>query len=194
LLPKKGGFDGRTKCVSISRCLVPLRGHRGLRLAGPGAGNCIFHNDLPQFTGYGTARAPLYGMIHRLGTNSLWSFLRFAMPAILGLIVSASAAEAQRPVPAKPQTPAVQQSQSRQQIVPPGFFPPTGMCRIWINDVPAARQPAPTDCASAVRNRPANGRVLFGDDAPKTKKGKNDKSKSSPADELVDLITRRISK
>jgi len=114
-------------------------------------------------------------MIHRFGTNSLGSFLRFAMPAILGLIVSASAAEAQRPVPAKPQTPAVQQSQLRQQIVPPGFFPPTGMCRIWINDVPAARQPAPTDCASAVRNRPANGRVLFGDDAPKTKKGKNDK-------------------
>jgi hypothetical protein len=133
-------------------------------------------------------------MIHRSGTNSLWSFSRFAMPAILGLIVSASVAEAQRPVPAKPQTPAAQQSQSRQQIVPPGFFPPTGMCRIWINDVPAARQPAPTDCASAVRNRPANGRVLFGDDGPKTKKGKNDKSKSSPADELVDLITRRISK
>lgn|GEM_PF-618608 len=194
MLPKKGGFDGRTKYVSISHCLVPLSGHQGLRLSGPGVGNCILHNDLPQFTGYGTARAPLYGMIHRFGTNSLGSFLRFAMPAILGLIVSASAAEAQRPVPAKPQTPAVQQSQLRQQIVPPGFFPPTGMCRIWINDVPAARQPAPTDCASAVRNRPANGRVLFGDDAPKTKKGKNDKSKSSPADELVDLITRRISK
>jgi len=115
------------------------------------------------------------------------------MPAVLGLIVSASVAEAQRLVPAKPQAPPTQQSR-REQIVPPGFFPPVGMCRIWINDVPAGQQPAPTDCASAVRNRPANGRVLFGDEPPKTKKGKNDRSKSSPADELVDLITRRIAK
>jgi hypothetical protein len=132
-------------------------------------------------------------MIHRFSTNSLRSFLRFAMPAVLGLIVSASVAEAQRLVPAKPQAPSTPQSR-REQIVPPGFFPPVGMCRIWINDVPAGQQPAPTDCASAVRNRPANGRVLFGDEPPKTQKGKNDRSKSGPADELVDLITRRIAK
>jgi len=130
-------------------------------------------------------------MIQRFGFNSVRSILRIAMPAALGLILSASVAEAQRPVPVKPQAPATRQSQ--QQIVPPGFFPPAGMCRIWINGVPAGQQPAPTDCASAVRNRPANGRVLFGDDPPKTKK-KTDKSKSSPTDELVDLITRRISK
>jgi hypothetical protein len=88
----------------------------------------------------------------------------------------------------------VQQSQGREQIVPPGFYPPAGMCRIWVNGVPAAQQPAPTDCASAVRNRPANGKVLFGDEPPKGKKGKSDKTKSSPTDELVDLITRRISR
>jgi hypothetical protein len=133
-------------------------------------------------------------MNYRFGSMAFSPLLRFALPAAVGLIVSASVAEAQRPVPVKPQT---QQSQSRRgdPIVPPGFFPPAGMCRIWINDVPAGQQPAPTDCASAVRNRPANGRVLFGDDPPKTKKGKSDKgkSKSSPADELVDLITRRIS-
>ena len=123
------------------------------------------------------------------------TFLRLILPAAIGLILSASVAGAQRPVPVKPNTPVTQQSR-RDQIVPPGFFPPAGMCRIWINDVPAGQQPAPTDCASAVRNRPANGRVLFGDDQPKTKKGKSDKgkSKSSPADELVDLITRRISR
>jgi hypothetical protein len=68
------------------------------------------------------------------------------------------------------------------------------MCRIWIDGVPAAQQPAPTDCASAVRNRPANARVLFGDESPKNKKGKSDKKKSSPTGELVDLITRRISR
>src|SRR5258707_12314496 len=117
------------------------------------------------------------------------------MPAVLGLIVSAGVAEGQRPVPVKPQPSPTQQSQSlREQIVPPGFFPPAGMCRIWINGVPAGQQPAPTDCVSAVRNRPANGRVLFGDEPPKGKKGKSDKSKSSPTDELVDLINRRISR
>ena len=160
-----------------------------------GEGNSLYHSDIANLTWYGTARAPLCDMIHRFSSNSVWSFLRFAMPAVLGLIVLASAAEAQRPVPVKPQVPATQQSRSlREQIVPPGFFPPTGMCRIWINGVPAGQQPAPTDCASAVRNRPANGRVLFGDDPPKAKKGKNDKSKSSPTDELDDLITRRIAK
>jgi hypothetical protein len=91
--------------------------------------------------------------------------------------------------------PQQSQSQRREQIVPPGFYPPAGMCRIWVNDVPAAQQPAPTDCASAVRNRPSNGKVLFGDDSPKSKKGKkSDKSKSSPTDDLVDLLTRRISR
>jgi hypothetical protein len=79
-------------------------------------------------------------------------------------------------------------------VVPPAFYPPAGMCRIWINQVPAGQQPAPTDCASAVRNRPANGKVLFGDDPPKSRKGKTEKGKSSPTDELVDLINRRISR
>jgi hypothetical protein len=53
------------------------------------------------------------------------------------------------------------------QNVPPGHRPPAGMCRIWIDGVPPGQQPAPTDCATAVRNRPSNGRVLFGDDAAK---------------------------
>ncbi len=48
--------------------------------------------------------------------------------------------------------------------VPPAYRPPPGMCRIWLENVAPAQQPAPTDCGSAVRNRPANARVLFGDD------------------------------
>jgi hypothetical protein len=48
--------------------------------------------------------------------------------------------------------------------IPASSRPPAGMCRIWLDGVPAAQQPAPTDCATAVRNRPAKGRVIFGDD------------------------------
>ena len=39
---------------------------------------------------------------------------------------------------------------------------PAGMCRVWLNGVRADSQPAPTDCASALRNRPPNARVIFG--------------------------------
>lgn len=46
--------------------------------------------------------------------------------------------------------------------IPPGHMPPPGMCRIWIDGVPAGRQPAPTDCATAIRRRPPNARVIFG--------------------------------
>lgn len=48
--------------------------------------------------------------------------------------------------------------------VPSPHRPPPGMCRIWIDGVPAARQPAPTDCATAMRRRPPNARVVFGDE------------------------------
>jgi hypothetical protein len=52
--------------------------------------------------------------------------------------------------------------------VPKAYLPPAGMCRIWVDNVPAARQPAPTDCATAIRNRPPNARVVF----PATKDGR----------------------
>lgn len=42
--------------------------------------------------------------------------------------------------------------------------PPPGMCRIWLDDVPANRQPEPTDCPTAIRRRPPNGRVIFGEE------------------------------
>lgn len=123
-------------------------------------------------------------------TISLASFWRLLAPAVLGLVLSAGVAEAQR----RPsQSGNAQTEQSRRDpAVPKGFAPPAGMCRIWINGVPPGNQPAPTDCASAVRNRPANGKVLFGDD-PSKAKGKS-KKKSSATDGLVDLITRGIAK
>ena len=45
--------------------------------------------------------------------------------------------------------------------VPKAYLPPAGMCRIWVDNVPAARQPAPTSCATAIRNKPPNARVIF---------------------------------
>ena len=54
--------------------------------------------------------------------------------------------------------------------IPKEFEPPAGMCRVWIDGVPAQQQPAPTDCASAVRNKPSNGRVIYGPDKAKGKK------------------------
>lgn len=65
--------------------------------------------------------------------------------------------------------PGALEAQGKKNDIPAASRPPAGMCRIWLDGVPAAQQPAPTDCASAVRNRPAKGRVIFGDDyvAPK---------------------------
>ena len=69
-------------------------------------------------------------------------------------------------------SPAAAQNGSGDSI-PAGHRPPPGMCRIWIDGVPAGQQSAPTDCATAIRNRPANGRVVFGDDySDNTKKKK----------------------
>ena len=128
----------------------------------------------------------------QLFTNSYPSVRRFFAPAIAGLLLSAGVANAQRrPVPITYGTEQTAQSR-RDPIVPPGYSPPAGMCRIWIKGVPPGQQPAPTDCSSAVRNRPANGKVLFGDEPGKAKKAKS--NKKSTASNVVDLITRGISR
>src|ERR1051325_4328868 len=51
--------------------------------------------------------------------------------------------------------------------IPPGQRPQAGMCRIWIDGVPPGQQPAPTDCRTAERTRPANARVIYGDETPR---------------------------
>jgi hypothetical protein len=55
-------------------------------------------------------------------------------------------------------------AQKGEDDVPKEYRPPKGMCRIWLDKVPPKQQPAPTDCPTAVRNRPSNGKVIFGDD------------------------------
>ena len=52
-------------------------------------------------------------------------------------------------------------SADKNESIPKQYMPPAGMCRIWVDNVPAARQPAPTNCETAIRNRPPNARVIF---------------------------------
>lgn len=76
---------------------------------------------------------------------------------VCGLLVAVSApwaaAEAQRPTTV---------GRAAADSVPKEYLPPAGMCRIWLNGVPPAQQPAPTDCSLAVRNKPPNGTVVYG--------------------------------
>jgi hypothetical protein len=64
------------------------------------------------------------------------------------------------------------QNRRKSDHIPPGQLPPAGMCRIWIDGVPPGRQPAPTDCQTAVATKPANARVIWGDQTPFPGKGK----------------------
>ncbi len=78
------------------------------------------------------------------------------------LLGTAALTEAQvRPVsvavPAKAMAPVAGSAN-----VPVAMLPPAGLCRIWISEVPASQQPAPTDCATALRQKPANGTILYG--------------------------------
>jgi hypothetical protein len=53
-------------------------------------------------------------------------------------------------------------AQSARVVVPPEYRPPAGKCRIWIEGVAPAQQPASTDCQTALRQNPPNGTVIFG--------------------------------
>ena len=99
--------------------------------------------------------------------------MQWSTATTIGLfaLVCTGAARAQDPVAQRP----VPRDTT---AVPERARPPAGMCRIWLSDVPVAQQPAPTDCASAVRNKPAKGRVLFGDDY--VKRESTSKSSSLP--------------
>ena len=83
---------------------------------------------------------------------------RLIIPAVLVALLLASPAAAQN---------------GAGDSIPADHRPPPGMCRIWIDGVPAGQQSAPTDCATAIRNRPANGRVVFGDEYSTNTKKKN---------------------
>ncbi len=76
--------------------------------------------------------------------------------------------------------------------VPRGHLPPRGMCRVWIDGVPPGRQPAPTSCANAQRDRVqygANARVIYGDDESFPGKGKHT---FRDREDRTDVFGRRI--
>lgn len=62
--------------------------------------------------------------------------------------------------------------------MPTAMMPPAGKCRIWMEGVPPSRQPAPTDCATALRQKPANGTVVYG---PPARDAGNARFQSAPA-------------
>jgi hypothetical protein len=90
-----------------------------------------------------------------------------------GLMVATAA-------PVMAQAGAQKDSAKKGSVIPADARPPKGMCRIWIEGVPAAQQPAATDCPSAIKNRPSNGKVIFGDDFADSTKKAGDKSKLPP--------------
>ena len=104
--------------------------------------------------------APPTGITGSLLTRPLVRLIRplallltLGTPALLaaqvrGVSVSAPAA----PAGARAATPAV----------PVHLLPPAGKCRVWMDGVPAPQQPAPTDCATALRLKPASAVVLYG--------------------------------
>lgn len=53
-----------------------------------------------------------------------------------------------------------------------GALPTTGVCQVWIENLPAKRQAAPTDCAKARRNVPPNARVVYEDESTRGGRGR----------------------
>ena len=115
------------------------------------------------------------------GKMNRWGFALLAA----GILAAWSPANAQIPT-GLPKIPGLPKRQ-QQTKVPPAYRPPGGMCRIWIEGVPPNQQPAPTDCVTAVRNRPVNGTVIFGDSPKrgneKPKKGKSKKDSNDSPDQ-----------
>ena len=101
---------------------------------------------------------------------------RFGLTAVAILTLAAASVPAvawgQGP-PVRSLVPLKPKAEARDDI-PESHLPPPGMCRIWIDNVPPAQQPAPTDCASAIKNRPSNGRVIFPEDGARGKKGESE--------------------
>ena len=77
------------------------------------------------------------------------------LPRLLILLACVTAVEvgAQSLSPARAKTKEQPAEKARREpSIPKRYVPPAGMCRIWVDNVPSGRQPAPTDCTTAIRN------------------------------------------
>ena len=90
-------------------------------------------------------------------------------------------------LPARGTAQSSSQAKEKDAPVPKAYLPPAGMCRIWVDNVPPARQPAPTSCATAIRNKPPNARVVF----PLGKDGKAAEPKSLAPAQRPDTTRKR---
>jgi hypothetical protein len=115
------------------------------------------------------------------------------MLAVVAMLVIPAVGEGQATPPTIRNLAPAPKKTVEHEGVPESHLPPPGMCRIWINNVPPVQQPAPTDCASAIKNRPSNGRVIFPEDGAKggrparekgekSKDGRRDKDEKSGRD------------
>jgi hypothetical protein len=93
--------------------------------------------------------------------TSLRTSLRLRASAVL-LASAYAAVYAAAPASVGAQTLVRESKPDTAPGVPRGMMPPSGKCRVWMDGVPATRQPAPTDCATALRQKPANARVIYG--------------------------------
>ncbi|HET8985541.1 MAG TPA: hypothetical protein VFN03_07260 [Trueperaceae bacterium] len=46
--------------------------------------------------------------------------------------------------------------------IPPGHYPPPGMCRVWFPERPPGQQSAPGDCAVLERQVPSGAYLVYG--------------------------------
>ena len=115
------------------------------------------------------------------GKINRWGFALLAA----GILAAGRPANAQFPTKFPSRIPGLPQRQWKPDV-PPEYRPPAGMCRIWIEGVQPSQQPAPTDCSTAVKNKPVNGKVIFGDDVPKRGDDKPKKGKSKKDDKSSD--------
>ena len=107
-------------------------------------------------------------------------FISLLFVTVMLLFPRTGASQSLRPIESK-----TQKGSEKSAPVPKEYLPPPGMCRIWVDNVPANRQPAPTDCATAIRNRPPNARVIFpagkaGDQKAAPGRGRPDTTKRKP--------------
>jgi hypothetical protein len=83
-------------------------------------------------------------------------------PLALALLALPASGSAQARALVPREAPKESSSEKPKDSMPAQMMPPAGKCRIWMEGVPPARQPAPTDCATALRQKPANGTVIYG--------------------------------